>query len=92
MLFNNEKCQALSPDYVNKATPLDLHRFNWVDDDLIGELPVEWNHLVSEYPANAQAKIVHWTLGGPYYDDYSDVEYADEWRELYKQTIHCLNR
>jgi len=36
MLFNNERCKALSPQYVNSATGLDLHRFAWIDDALIG--------------------------------------------------------
>ena len=50
MLFNNERCRALTPDYVNSASGLELHRFAWVDDALIGELPLEWNWLVGEYP------------------------------------------
>lgn len=89
MLFNNAKCKMLTPDYVNNATPMDLHRFAWVDDDLIGELPVEWNHLVGEYSPNPKAKIVHWTLGGPYFEEYKDVEFSDEWRSEYEQAIHC---
>jgi hypothetical protein len=32
MLFDNARCQALTPDYVNTATGLDLHRFNWLVD------------------------------------------------------------
>jgi hypothetical protein len=31
MLFNNERCRALTPDYVNSAPGLELHRFTWVD-------------------------------------------------------------
>jgi hypothetical protein len=79
MLFNNERCRALSADYVNSATGLELHRFAWVDDGLIGELPLEWNWLVTEYPYNADAKIVHFTLGGPYFDEYRDCDYSAEW-------------
>ena len=89
MLFNNAKCKILTPEYINKATPLDLHRFAWIEDKLIGELPVEWNHLVEEYPENANAKNVHWTIGGPYFKEYKDVEFSDEWRFEYNQTIHC---
>ena len=79
MLFNNERCKALSPGYVNSASGLDLHRFAWADDSLIGALPLEWNWLVSEYPYRADAKIVHFTRGGPYFDDYRDCDYAGEW-------------
>ena len=30
MLFNCAKCKALTPDYVNTADGLDLHRFHWL--------------------------------------------------------------
>lgn len=79
MLFNNERCSALTPDYVNRASGLDLHRFAWIPDALIGELPLEWNWLVGEYAHNPAAKIVHYTLGGPYFDAYRDCDYAEEW-------------
>ena len=79
MLFNNERCGALTPQYVNSASGLDLHRFSWLDEPLIGTLPLEWNWLVGEYPYNAQAKIAHFTRGGPYFDEYRDCDYAAEW-------------
>jgi hypothetical protein len=79
MLFNNERCRALSAQYVNAASGLELHRFAWVDDSLIGELPREWNWLVTEYDYNPAAKIVHYTLGGPWFDAYRDCDYAAEW-------------
>jgi hypothetical protein len=79
MLFNNERCTALTPQYVNSASGLDLHRFAWIDDGRIGSLPLEWNWLVDEYPFNPQAKIAHFTRGGPYFDDYRECDYAGEW-------------
>ena len=81
MVLNNERCRALSVEYVNTASGLDLHRFAWMEDRLIGALPLEWNWLVGEdpYPHNPQAKIVHFTLGGPYFDDYRNCDYAEEW-------------
>ena len=85
MLFNNERCGALTADYVNAASGLELHRFKWVDDALIGDLPKAWNWLVTEYDYNPAAKLVHYTLGGPWFDAYRGCEYADEWfaeREL----------
>ena len=80
MVFNNERCKALSLEYVNAAPGLDLHRFKWIEDAAIGSLPLEWNWLVGEYPHNPQAKIAHFTLGGPYFDEYRDCDYSDEWR------------
>ena len=79
MAFNNERCRALTPEYVNGAAGLDLHRLAWIDERLIGKLPLEWNWLVGEYDHRPDAKIVHYTLGGPYFDATRDCEYADEW-------------
>lgn len=79
MIFNNERCRALTPGHVNSAAGLDLHRFAWADDRDIGELPLEWNWLVGEYAFNAAAKIVHFTIGGPYFDEYRECDYAGEW-------------
>jgi len=82
MLFNNAKCTALAPDYVNEATGLDLHRFNWLgNDDLIGEIPHRWNHLVGYDKTVPVSEVsnLHYTIGGPYFDDYKDTDYAAEW-------------
>ncbi|PKO43613.1 MAG: glycosyltransferase [Betaproteobacteria bacterium HGW-Betaproteobacteria-22] len=80
MLFNNAKCRALTPEYVNTATGLELHQFKWLGDDaLIGELPITWNHLVGYNPPNPNAALIHYTLGGPYFNEYIDCEHADTW-------------
>jgi len=80
MLMNNVKCKALTPDYVNNATGLDLHQFAWLaHDKLIGSLPPEWNHLVSYQAADPNAKIIHYTAGGPYFEDYKNCQQAQKW-------------
>ncbi len=80
MLFNNSKCQQLTPDYVNTASGLELHQFKWLaNDDLIGELPVRWNFLVGEYNKIKDPGIVHYTVGGPYFAEYKTCDYAEEW-------------
>lgn len=87
ILFNNSRCTALTPAYVNTATGLELHQFKWLNDDgEIGALPIEWNWLVGEYPYNEAAKNVHFTRGGPYFDDYAESDYADEWFSMLKET------
>ena len=81
MLFNNAACRALTPEDVNTASGLELHQFKWLgNDDLIGELPGRWNHLVGYNPPRNDASLVHYTLGGPYFNEYRNCEYADEWR------------
>ena len=79
MLFNNARCRALTPEYVNAASGLELHQFKWLGSDaLIGELPREWNHLVG-YDATGRASLAHFTIGGPYFPEYRDCEYSREW-------------
>ncbi len=81
MLFNNSRCRALTPDYVNATSGLDLHQFKWLGDDgLIGALPDCWNHLVGYNAPRPDAALVHYTLGGPYFPEYADCEYSAEWR------------
>ncbi len=73
MLLNNAKCAALTPDYVNNATGLELHRFQWLQDDaLIGDIPHRWNHLVGydETVPVEDVSNLHYTIGGRYFDDY----------------------
>jgi hypothetical protein len=80
MLFNNARCTALAPEYVNRASGLELHQFKWLgDDSLIGELPHRWNHLVGYDAPRPGMSLVHYTLGGPYFDEYRDCEYSQEW-------------
>jgi hypothetical protein len=80
MLFNNARCRALTPEYVNSASGLELHQFKWLrNDDLIGALPDRWNHLVGYNPPRPDAALVHYTLGGPYFPAFRDCEYSGEW-------------
>jgi hypothetical protein len=91
MLFNNERCRALSPDYVNSASGLELHRFAWIEDRLIGELELEWNWLVGEYAHNPSARIVHFTRGGPYFEPYRHCDYAEEWFGEFESMRQCAS-
>ena len=87
MLFNNAKCTALTPDYVNSATGLELHQFKWLEnEELIGKIDEEWNWLVGEYEYNSNAKLVHYTEGGPYFKKYKNCDYAKEWFDTFKET------
>ena len=93
MLFNNARCTALTPEYVNKASGLELHQFKWLtDDDLIGAIPDRWNHLVGYNPPRRDVSLVHYTLGGPYFEEYRNCEYADEWRRERQAMLHVEQR
>lgn len=83
MLFNGAHAdvQALTPGVVNTASPAHLHRLNWTSDDQIGALDLKWNFLEGEYPKPATIPTcVHYTNGGPWFDDWQDVDFGAEWR------------
>jgi lipopolysaccharide biosynthesis glycosyltransferase len=86
MLMNTSKCKTLTPEYVNTRSGLELHQFKWLDENLIGNIPLEWNWLVGEYPYKKDVHNVHFTEGGPYFKDYKNTEYADEWFKVYDMT------
>ena len=89
MLMNCDKCKSLTPDYVNSATGIQLHQFKWLEnDDLIGEIPLEWNWLVDEpgYEINPSVKNLHYTKGGPYFKEYKKCGYSEIWFEHFKET------
>lgn len=80
MLMNNIRCAALTPYYVENASGLDLHQFKWLDSDsFIGEIPKQWNYLVGYDEPIHNVKNYHYTEGGPYFPDYHDCDFNEEW-------------
>ena len=94
----------MTPELVATASPAYLHRLYWAvaegadqdDESLIGELPSVFNWLVDWYPSSdaKNAKVVHFTDGGPWYPDYRTrknedgsvgVDHQEEWQEMCKK-------
>lgn len=93
ILFNNGKCKALTPEYVNSASGLELHQFKWLgNDDLIGEIPHRWNHLVGYDSYENDVSLIHYTTGGPYFQEYIDCDYANEWFKERDDMMRCDQR
>ena len=69
---------------------LELHQFAWLGDEaLIGALQPRWNHLVG-YDAPAEdIGVLHYTTGGPYFEQYAAVPYADVWRDYRRRATHA---
>lgn len=80
------KHKILTPQFIANQTGKYLHRFTWLNDDEIGELPKEWNWLAIEYPENKEAKLIHYTLGTPCFEDYKNTEMAELWHSAYNKT------
>ena len=87
--FPNRK---LTPEFVQKSTGAELHRFSWLDNERIGELPREWNWLPDEFGANANAKLLHYTLGTPCFHEFANTPQGDEWHREHLLTDYCQQR
>ena len=81
--------RTLTPEFVQSARGSYLHRFSWLDDTLIGDLPAEWNWLADEYGRNREAKLIHWTLGLPGFIEYSTTPMAETWHYEKDLTNRC---
>jgi lipopolysaccharide biosynthesis glycosyltransferase len=83
MLFNcdHPSVKSLTPEVVNRESGAYLHRMQWVSDDDIGALPVEWNWLEgwNQKPAQGTPKVVHFTRGGPWFERWQNVDYGELW-------------
>ena len=84
--------RRLTPNFVQQSTGSFLHRFSWLDDERIGELPREWNWLPDEYGPNPDAKLLHYTLGTPCFHEFATTPMADEWHREHLLTDYCLQR
>jgi hypothetical protein len=71
--------EALTFNLVNSVPGRDLHAFTWLKEHEIGSLDPAWNFLVGHTDPSIDPKLVHFTEGGPWFDNYRNVPYADEW-------------
>ena len=67
-----------------------LHRFSWLMDDEIGEIPAAWNHLIGEAEPNPKAKLAHFTNGIPGFEHYRHSEHAVEWQMTLKDAARGI--
>jgi hypothetical protein len=83
MAFNmkHQANRALTLDLINTVPGRDLHRFCWLADEYIGELPASWNWMDGVTDPQISPDIVHYTHGGPWLDGYENCPFAEEWRK-----------
>ncbi len=72
--------RRLTVHMINTVPGRNLHAFDWLEDDAIGDLPMSWNWLPGISDPEIEPDLIHWTAGGPWFEGYRDVPYADEWR------------
>ena len=83
ILFNCEhpSNKKLNINLVNSESGSFLHQFKWLSDNEIGSLDERWNWLEG-WTSNSNKSFpyaVHYTRGGPWFDEWQDVEFAKEW-------------
>ena len=84
--------RQLTPEFVQTSSGSFLHRFSWLDDNRIGDLPPEWNWLPDEYGPNLNAKLLHYTLGTPCFQEFADTPQGNEWHRERILTEYCQQR
>ncbi len=85
IVFNcsHPSTQNLSVETVNSESGAYLHQFKWCKDEEIGSLDERWNWLEgwTSTHNNSKPYAVHYTRGGPWFTEWQDVEFADEWKQ-----------
>ncbi|MDC6447987.1 glycosyltransferase [Alphaproteobacteria bacterium] len=83
ILFNcdHPSNKKLTVDLVNSESGSYLHQFKWLKDNEIGSLDERWNWLEgwTSNHNNQNPYAVHYTRGGPWFEEWQDVEFAKEW-------------
>ena len=85
VLFNcaHPSNARLTQDMVNdiELNGAYFHRFSWLKDEEIGELDHTWNYLVGVYDDIETPKLIHYTEGGPWFENYRNCEFSLRWKE-----------
>lgn len=89
ILFNcNHKSNSiLTPEFISRSPGSYLHRFSWLKDSEIGELPKKWNHLVHEYDVDHDASINHYTLGTPCFEEFNYGIESEMWHKYFSNSL-----
>jgi lipopolysaccharide biosynthesis glycosyltransferase len=73
--------RALTTEGINREPGLWLHTFSWLQDSLIGDIPLDWNFLVgySHYDKTRPPKALHYTLGTPNMPGLENTVFSNVW-------------
>jgi lipopolysaccharide biosynthesis glycosyltransferase len=82
----------LTPKHIDGLGGKFLHRFEWLNESEVGELPLTWNWLVMEYPTNEYAELLHYTIGTPCFKDYADCDMSSYWWRYYERSKEGLQK
>ncbi len=85
----HESNRRLDLEAVNSWEGRKLHRFGWLEDDEIMGLDPRWNWLEKYDQPIENPAAVHWTIGGPWFEEYKDAAYADEYRSYLEEKTNA---
>ncbi len=77
--------RVLTPEFVAQQSGAYLHRFAWLKDEQIGDIPASWNVLVREQELSPDDDLRHYTIGAPCFAEYAGDDV--EWTEAYRRAI-----
>lgn len=87
MLMNNfEMFKRWQLKVVQQCDGARLHQFKDIPDELIGDLPEGLNDLTHK---TDKTKILHFTEGGPWFEQYKDCPHAEDWLNTLKEMQEC---
>jgi len=93
VLFNcgHPSNAVLTQDIVNdqELNGAYFHRFSWLKDEEIGELDHTWNYLVGVYDDIEKPKLIHYTEGGPWFENYRNCEFNDLWKKELQEMMNA---
>ena len=85
------KNKILTPEFIGQKEGSFLHRFKWLNDTEIGDLPKSWNWLAMEYEEKKDLDLIHYTLGTPCFKEYSNKPLAKFWKTSYQNLLTGIN-
>jgi lipopolysaccharide biosynthesis glycosyltransferase len=92
VLFNcsHPSNAVLTQDTVNEPelNGAYFHRFSWLKDEEIGELDHTWNYLVGVYDDIETPKLIHYTEGGPWFENYRNCEFHELWKKELQEMMN----
>lgn len=92
VLFNcaHPSNKVLNQELVNnlEISGAYLHRFSWLKDEEIGELSHTWNYLVGVYNDLKKPNLIHYTEGGPWFENYRNCKFHQEWKNELTEMMH----
>ena len=81
------KNKILTPKFIGQKEGSFLHRFNWLKDEEIGDLPKSWNWLAMEYEEKRDLDLIHYTLGTPCFKEYSNKSLSQYWKFFFQNHL-----